>query len=267
MSSGGLRARLLYRGAPLRLARRWRHVGGSRLHERYREDNGGARLPIVCVHGLGVSSRYLLPTAARLAGRYAVYVPDLPGFGHSDDPPRILGVREQADVVEEWLGTAGIARAVFLGNSMGCQVIVDLAARHPELVERAILVGPTMDARARSLARQIARLLATGLFEPPGLNVLVAYEYLFVAGPRRTLATAQAALADPIEEKLPLVTAPTLVVRGSHDAIVPQRWAEEMTRLLPDGRLVVVPGAAHAVNYNSPRELVRLVQAFVAEKA
>ena len=265
MSSGGVRARLLYRGARLGLTRRWRSVGGLRLHERYRDDAVGA--PIVCVHGLGVSSRYLLPTAARLAERHRVYVPDLPGFGHSDDPPRVLDVRAEADVLEAWLVAAAIDRAVFLGNSMGCQVIVDLAARRPHLVERAVLVGPTMDARARSLPRQTARLLATGLFEPPGLNVLVAYEYLFVAGPRRTLATAQAALADPIEEKLPLVAAPTLVVRGSHDAIVPQRWAEEVTRLLPDARLVVVPGAAHAVNYNSPRELVRLVQAFVAEKA
>ena len=262
MSSGGVRARLLYRGAPLRLARRWRRVGGLRLHERYREDAaGGAQ--IVCVHGLGVSSRYLLPTAARLAERHRVYVPDLPGFGHSADPPRALDVRGQADVLEEWLAAAGIDRALFLGNSMGCQVIVDLAARRPQLVERAILVGPTMDARARTLPRQTARLLATGVFEPPGLNVLVAYEYLFVAGPRRTLATAKAALGDPLEEKLPLVAAPTLVVRGSRDLIVPQRWAEEVTRLLPAGRLVVVPAAAHAVNYNSPRELVRIVEAFL----
>ena len=263
MPSGGLRARLLYRGAPLRLARRWRDVGGLRLHERYREDGGGARSPIVCVHGLGVSSRYLLPTAARLAERHRVYVLDLPGFGHSDDPPRVLDVRGHADVLAEWLAAAGIHRAVFLGNSMGCQVIVDLASRVPAIVERAILVGPTMDAHARTLPRQTARLLATGAFEPPGLNMLVAFEYLFVAGPRRTLATALAALADPIEEKLSLVRAPTLVVRGTRDRIVPQRWAAEVARLLPHGRLAVVPGAAHAVNYNSPDELVRLVGAFV----
>ncbi len=58
---------------------------------------------------------------------------------------------------------------------------------------------------------------------------------------------------------------PTLVVLGSRDAIVPQRWAEEAIRSLPMGRLVVIPGSAHAVNYSSPLELTRVILPFLSE--
>jgi 2-hydroxy-6-oxonona-2,4-dienedioate hydrolase len=71
-------------------------------------------------------------------------------------------------------------------------------------------------------------------------------------------------LRDPVEEKLPLVEAPTLVVRGGRDLIVSQRWAEEFAALLPRGRLLVVPGAAHAVNYDDPEALADAVLRFLA---
>ena len=58
---------------------------------------------------------------------------------------------------------------------------------------------------------------------------------------------------------------PTLVVRGSRDQIVPQRWAEEAARLLPMGRLVVIPGAAHTANYSAPMELAHVTRAFLSE--
>ncbi len=56
---------------------------------------------------------------------------------------------------------------------------------------------------------------------------------------------------------------PALVVRGARDPIVPQEWAEWASSLLPRGELLVVPGAAHAVNYNAPRPLVEATEAFL----
>lgn len=83
------------------------------------------------------------------------------------------------------------------------------------------------------------------------------------AGLRRALDAFRRMIEDPIEEKLPRIQAPTLVVRGSRDPIVPQRWAEEVTHLLPRGRLVVIPGAAHTINYSAPRELARATLSFL----
>ena len=72
-------------------------------------------------------------------------------------------------------------------------------------------------------------------------------------------------LDNRIELNLPHVTAPTLVVRGSRDAIVPQRWAEQATRLLPNGRLVTLDGAAHTINYSQPARLFAAIWPFLAE--
>lgn len=80
---------------------------------------------------------------------------------------------------------------------------------------------------------------------------------------RRLIETFLHALRDRIEDNLLAVGAPALVVRGARDPIVSQRCAELATEMLPRGRLVVVPGAAHALNYNAPLELARVVQAFL----
>lgn len=159
--------------------------------------------------------------------------------------------------------TAELPSATLVGNSLGCQLVVELAVRHPERVERGVLIGPTVDTYAATFLRQTARLFLDSLREPPTLWALIALDYL-VFGPRRLLATSRQALADPVEEKLPRVAVPTLVVRGERDAIVSERWAKEAARLLPRGRLVVVPGKAHAVNYNAPAALARIVEEFVA---
>jgi 2-hydroxy-6-oxonona-2,4-dienedioate hydrolase len=85
------------------------------------------------------------------------------------------------------------------------------------------------------------------------------------AGIRRPARLYLNALHDPVEAKLPSVIVPTLVVRGEQDGIVSSAWASDVTRLLPNGRLVEIPGAAHTVNYSAPRELVAVVEPFLAE--
>ena len=190
--------------------------------------------------------------------------PDLPGFGRSEKPSSVLDVSGLSHSLAAWMEAVGIGSAVLVGNSVGCQVIADLALRHPERVERAVLQGPTMDPEARTAFRQAARLALDGTREPLSLLPIMLLDYLS-AGLRRSFATFQYALEDPIEEKLPRVRVPTLVVRGERDPIVPQRWAEGVARLLPEGRLGVVPGAAHTMNYGAPSELARVVRAFVRE--
>ena len=218
---------------------------------------------VVLVHGLVVSSRYMVPTAERLAPNCRVFAPDLPGFGRSEKPPRVLDVAGLSDALSAWMGEVGLERAALVGNSFGCQIIADLAVRHPGRVERAVLQGPTMDPLGRSVPRQVGRFLIDAPREPLSLVPIELLDYLS-AGTRRAWRTFRYALEDRIEEKLPHMRVPTLVVRGSRDPIAPQRWAEEATRLLPMGRLVVIPGSAHAMNYSSPLELTRVILPFLS---
>jgi pimeloyl-ACP methyl ester carboxylesterase len=223
----------------------------------------GAGEPLVLVHGLGVSGRYLLPTARLLARTQRVLVPDLPGFGRSPGPPGALGIGGLAAALAAWLDAIEVAHASFLGNSMGCQTLIRLAVEEPERVRRLVAVGPTMDRRHRTAAQQLARLVAVTPYERLGLVPLVAFEY--GSRPLRTLRTLAHALRDRPEEQAPNVRAPTLLVRGEHDAIAPQAWLDELAAALPSARVAVVPGTGHAVNYSAPGRLAELTLEFLAE--
>jgi pimeloyl-ACP methyl ester carboxylesterase len=205
----------------------------------------------------------MVPTAERLGASHPTYVPDLPGFGRSSRPAHALRVPEQADVLAAWMRAGGPRRAALLGNSMGCQVLVDLAVRHPEHVDRLLLVSPTMDPDAGGLLGTAMRAALDALREPASLLPIIAVDYL-TAGPLRFLRTFRDALLDPMEEKLRRVGVPVLAVSGGLDPIAPPRWAERVCRLAPAGRLVVLPRAAHAINYSHPDELARVVLPFLA---
>lgn len=244
---------------------RWALVDGRRMHARISEDRASEGRPaVVLVHGLVVSSRYMVPTIRLLSLHYRVYAPDLPGFGKSEKPPRVLDVPSLSDSLATWMEAIGLERAAFVGNSLGCQVIADLAVRHPGRVEKVVLQGLTMDPRGRSALRQTMRLLLDYTLEPPSLWRVVLRD-LLSAGVRVAVHTFRYALRDHVEEKLPHVQTPALIVRGSRDPICPQRWAEQAARLLPQGRLIVIPGAAHVMNYGAPSELAQTTRKFLDE--
>lgn len=198
---------------------------------------------IVLVHGLGMGQRYFDPLAAELDGdvvrpelRVALPVPELAGRWAAEVP----------------------APGLLVANSMGCQVAVELAARRPELVDALVLVGPTFDPRARGILRNVGRLLVDSWYEPPRLTGIVVRDYL-ANGPVTTVRQARRALEHRVEETLPRVRQPAVVVRGAHDPICPAAWAREAASLLPHGRLVTIAGAAHAAHFSHPREVARVV--------
>jgi pimeloyl-ACP methyl ester carboxylesterase len=238
-------------------------IGGLACHARVSLAPARPDLaPVVLVHGLSVSSRYMVPTAKRLAPYRRVFAPDLPGFGKSAHPQRILGISELADALIAWTDYFGLGRMVLLGNSLGCQIIADVALRWPARVERIILVGPTVDWRARSLLAQAGRL-AVDVAREPISSILTQGRDYWASGLRRTVGTMRLALDDRIEQKLPHVNTPTLIVRGEEDPIAPQRWCEELARRAPHGRLAVIPRAPHAANYDAPGALARLTLDFL----
>jgi len=240
----------------------WVEAGGLRLHALCGgRAEAGAGETIVLVSGLGVSSSYMAPALRELSADAEVYAPDLPGFGPSDKPAHTLSVPELADALAAWMTAAGVGRGVLIGHSFGCQIVADFAVRYPEGVSGAVLAAPTGDPRRRSALGQIFRLVLNAPREPVSLVPLVVRDYLR-AGLVRGARTLSASLRDRVEEKLPRVGAPALVVRGSRDPIVSGRWAGEVARLLPRARLVTVEGVAHAVNYNSPGRFARVVREF-----
>ena len=230
----------------------------------YRESAGdvpAGRPAVVFVHGFVHAGGYMLPTAEELAPDFRTFAPDLPGFGDSVGPPRALDVPELGQALADWLAAVGLERVALLGNSFGCQVAVECVLSCPGRVSHLILQGPTTDPAARSLLGQLREWWRNSRYEPP-ISHGMARDY-WKAGLPRAIATGRYLLRDAIETKLPRVRVPTLVVRGELDPLVPQRWADEVVRLLPEGRLAVIPGAAHTVVFFAARECAQAVRAFL----
>jgi 2-hydroxy-6-oxonona-2,4-dienedioate hydrolase len=243
------------------LVSQWLEVFGLRMYARA----GGAGAPIVLVHGYGVSGTYMLPLAETLAPSFSVFAPDLPGYGRSQRPRAPLDIAGLAAALAGWLDAAGLECPAFVANSMGCQIVTELALRRPERVGPLVLIGPTVDPRRRAARHQLLAGLRDASREPWSLLALAAHDDA-VVGLGSLLATVRSALADRIEERLPLIAQPTVVVRGEADGFVGQSWAEQAAALLPRGRLVVVPGQPHAVHYTRPDLVARIVHEFLVEE-
>lgn len=217
---------------------------------------------VTLVHGMIVSGNYMMPLAALLASHCRVHVIDLPGYGRSDKPSRTLSVPELADVLAEWMCSSRISHTNLIANSFGCQIVVDFAARYPNLVDHLVLQGPTVDPKARSFWRQLWRMRVNSRRESHSVGLISARDYK-TAGLRRVIKTIALTLQDRIEEKLPLIQAPALVVRGEDDPVVPHSWAEEVTRLIPRAELREIPHAAHTLNYSEPEKFAALICSYL----
>jgi pimeloyl-ACP methyl ester carboxylesterase len=240
----------------------WLEADGFHVYTRVGTGSSSQAPAVVLVQGMVLSSRYMVPLIEHLAPHFRVYAPDLPGYGRSQKVPHALSPAQLADVLSAWQEAAGLESASFFGNSYGCNIIAELAVRHPHKVTRAVLQGPPVDAEARNLPEQLLRLIKDSRFEPKSMGLIMARDYA-AAGVRIAWETVQHVLHHPIEERLPDMQMPTMVVRGSRDAVVSQRWAEKVNSLLPDGRLRVIPGAAHILNYSMPMEFSRVLRPFL----
>lgn len=211
--------------------------------------------PVVLVHGIGVSARYFQPLAAELARGGTVYAIELPGFGLSPSPGRPLSVPELGGIVQSVMRSLEITDAVLVGHSMGCQVAAETAARSPELVRKLVLLGPTVNDRERSVGKQALRLAQDTLREPPAVNWMVFTDYLRSIVPY--LRTLKPMVNHRLEETLPKVSCPVVIMRGARDPIAPLDWLERLAATNPGACIAEVPGAAHVLMHPRPAETAR----------
>ncbi|WP_245714961.1 alpha/beta fold hydrolase [Micromonospora inyonensis] len=179
-----------------------RLVDGIRTHCRRSATPAGGQLPVLLVHGLAVSHRYLTPLATALAPTHPVYVPDLPGFGLSGPPPRPYDAVRHAAHLAAWLEAYALAPVCVLGHSFGAEVAAALAARHPDAVRAVVLAGPTSDPAARSRWGQARRWLLDTTREAR-LQLPVLLRDVRDAGPHRVYATLAHSVRNPVETTWP----------------------------------------------------------------
>lgn len=211
---------------------------------------------VILIHGIGVSARYFEPLAERLARTCTVHAIELPGFAAMPAPRRRLTVPEFGALAAEVMRTLGVRDAVVVGHSMGSQVAAEAVRAAPELVERLVLLAPTVNDRERTVATQMMRLGQDTLRESPVANYIVVSDY-FRAGMRWYLKTLPSMLEHRLEEVLPGITCPVVLVRGSRDPIVPTDWLARLAATGQDVTTGEIQGEPHVMMYRSPEPTAR----------
>ena len=227
---------------------RWAYAQGGHELRCFRWAHPG-KPAFLLVHGIGMGHLTFNRFIEAMLPHAEIIAVDLPGFGDSPEPEAALSIADTASLVADALRAAtterGIGPLIAVGHSMGAQVVSELAAAHPELVDRVVLFAPSVNAAERTLKQQ-AKRMAQDLFKGKPLIALVVgvYEYLRT-GPRWFLKKLGPTLEHRIEDTLPNVQQPALVLVGSRDRVTPPEWCYEVALELPRGELTVLGGPGH----------------------
>jgi len=251
-------------------------VEGYRMH--YLAMGPASGPPVILVHGLGGRAEDWWNVAPVLAqAGFRVYMPDLIGFGRSQQPADFsYSVRDQAAVIVGFMDALGIKQADLGGWSMGGWIVQLIASGHPERVTRLILID--------SVGLDIKPAWDTGLFTPTSSQQLDQLDALLMPNPpaipafmardilrnsrrnawviKRALATMNTA-QDVTDNLLPQLKMPVLIVWGSLDQIAPVDQARMMNKLIPQSQLDVIPGCGHMVPLQCAAEMDSRVLQFV----
>ena len=224
--------------------------------------------PVFVVHGIGGRKEDWVPLIRALGAQRPAIAMDMIGFGGSDKSSPVINITQQARALRDLLDQQGARRAVLIGNSLGAWVVATMAAMSPDRVDKLILVdaaglkvtlsGPPPVKFAPETVEEMQQLLQTVLTSPWAQSREFAEKALAgfkASGEAQTLDKLFAGFADkaspdrPLDDLLPLITAPTLVVWGEQDKLFPAALADVVVRGLtsaPGGvRKVLVPGAGH----------------------
>ena len=223
----------------------------------YREEGPRDAPPVVVLHGWGASIAAVATIQASLRGTHRTIALDLPGFGASDPPPVPWGAQEYAAHLRAFLKQLGVARASFVGHSHGGRVAIVLAATHPEMVDKLVLVDSAGIRPKRSAGyyarvysyKASRRLLALpALAGPLGAPLRRQFETRAGSDDYRQAGSMRGTLVRVVNEDwrhlLPKIQAPTLLIWGERDDATPLSDGQLMERLIPDAGLVVFPAPA-----------------------
>ena len=222
-----------------------------------------SQVPVfVLVHGIGMSHRYFRSLGQQLSRHGRVLLIDLPGYGWTHRPARGITNPASAELLAELLDDIGVSSCVVVGHSMGAQAATELSIQRPDLVSHLVLIGAAVDALRRTVPEQAFTLGLNSVLEKPLLNA-VQFLDVIKCGPRWYVTELAVGMAYRLDERLPLARQPVLVVRGSRDLVAGSRWSRSLADLARQGRLIIVPGAQHAVHHSSSRRVAAAIADFI----
>jgi len=231
---------------------------------------------VVMIHGNAESSRAWFAWVPRLAARYRVIRPDLPGFGASPAPAHYgWSVGELAADIGHFLDALGIAKCHLVGAKYGGSACIAFASQNADRLHSLALFGSPVrgsgtgnadlirqkGVRAWAAETMRARL---GSAAPPAQVAWWADELMGRTSARAALAASSARIGMELEEKLPQIGVPVLIVTSQESGLQSVAAVNDYAARLPDARVIVLPGDSYHVAAAEPETCVRHAAEFFA---
>lgn len=244
--------------------------------------------PLLLISGLNCDHAILWDSVKeQLAQDYQVITYSPRGIAPTSAPDAPYSVEMMADDAAALLEAIGINSANVLGYSMGGMIAQALAIRHPDKIDNLVIAAsaPRISTINRLVCESCQKILAQGVPRQDAQAVMLPWFFsntfltMLVEGklpgpmPRLEPSMPQSshglfhqfralAMFD-MRDSLSQINVPTLVIAGEKDLLMPIEDAQELVRLIPDARLVVIPHAGHLLIHEQPEAFLQMVSAFM----
>ncbi|MBI4079222.1 MAG: alpha/beta hydrolase [Candidatus Levybacteria bacterium] len=235
------------------------------------------KVPILILHGwartMTGDKYYELIKLLQKEG-YAVYSPDLPGFGREKLVKNPMTLNDYVFFVRSFLKNRKISKVIVIGHSFGGRIGAVLASQYPKLVEKLIISGSPLIKHKPTIKKRLAFIFAkSGKFVIQSLPDSLQYFFrkllyrglgewdYFTAGELK--ATMRKIIAYDVAPVLPLIAVPTLVLWGEEDKTVSISDGLEIAKRIKRATFVSIKNAGHRVPYENPTDFAMKVLAFI----
>lgn len=222
--------------------------------------------PLILIHGIGNSAEVWTSLLLALSREYLVYAPDLPGFGRTPLAPEGVNIRTHVLYLKRFLDTLGYPRVILLGNSLGGWIATQFAASYPERVQHLYLLNsaglwrepfrppyaPDRFSAQLSLDRILGYHLPIPNFildEVVRVSLRPAY-HNFIHGYEPD---------EELDSVLAQVKAPTTIIWGKRDGVLPLFCAYDFHKGIPHSRLIMLE-TGHMPQLQAATKVATVVQ-------
>ena len=233
--------------------------------------------PLVYLHG--ANGALWPPGLNGLAERFAVYLPEHPGFGQSERPDWVETTQDVAIFYLDLFDALGLSQVNLVGQSLGGWIAAELASLCGHHLRRLVLVDAAGlripgEQRVDMFAIPPDQLVRTIYHDQAFAGRLLAIEpspEMIRAQVRNRNMTARLSwnpyLCNPaLQPRLRRITVPTLVVWGAQDRLIPVSHAYAYAEAIPDARVALIEACGHVPATEQPAEFSRIIGEFLAEE-